>query len=370
MDTTVFLNINKIIERESKTTTYKFALLRGTIEIVGANSPFLKLEDGVATIPLGLLIEKWLLYYYPLLEAEPAVPQINGGLQLAFEPLLRELIAYYKTRGGLSAYYNDLHTKGIGGDIGVPFEALVRKLRETITKMPMRYLGSSISNTPYSIFKYRPPAGKSLPARQNAEWLIHSFGTFTIPIDYYEAFRLFGSFLTGTDSILFKWAEFSVAASGNLIPTASALTEVLKVPITEREVGDAKKLYKSVLARAGQVHCVWTDAAVTSYDVDHMIPFAVWRNNDLWNLLPAKPAVNNRKRHKIPTAAFLQDRQEAIFRYWQLLKDFSGERFMSEIRMALLGNATSENWEQHAFAQLLKTSNYLIHTRGYEAWQP
>jgi hypothetical protein len=30
----VFANINKIIERDSKATTYKFALLRGVIEII------------------------------------------------------------------------------------------------------------------------------------------------------------------------------------------------------------------------------------------------------------------------------------------------------------------------------------------------
>ena len=34
MDNTVITNISKIIERDSKTTTYKFALLRGVIDII------------------------------------------------------------------------------------------------------------------------------------------------------------------------------------------------------------------------------------------------------------------------------------------------------------------------------------------------
>ena len=34
MDNEVFFNISKIIERDSKTTTYKFALLRGVIDII------------------------------------------------------------------------------------------------------------------------------------------------------------------------------------------------------------------------------------------------------------------------------------------------------------------------------------------------
>jgi hypothetical protein len=34
MDNTVFTDISKIIERDSKTTTYKLALLRGVIDII------------------------------------------------------------------------------------------------------------------------------------------------------------------------------------------------------------------------------------------------------------------------------------------------------------------------------------------------
>jgi hypothetical protein len=41
MHNDVFQNISKIIERDSKTTTYKFALLRGVIDIIQDNSPFI-----------------------------------------------------------------------------------------------------------------------------------------------------------------------------------------------------------------------------------------------------------------------------------------------------------------------------------------
>ena len=41
MTNEVFSNISKIIERDSKTTTYKFALLRGVIDIIQDNSPFI-----------------------------------------------------------------------------------------------------------------------------------------------------------------------------------------------------------------------------------------------------------------------------------------------------------------------------------------
>ncbi len=61
MKNDVFSNISKIIERDSKTSTYKFALLRGVIDIIQDNSPFISFFQDRAYFPTGLLIEKWLL---------------------------------------------------------------------------------------------------------------------------------------------------------------------------------------------------------------------------------------------------------------------------------------------------------------------
>ena len=74
MNNEVFYNINKIIERDSKATTYKFALLRGVIEIIQDNSPYISVIDNRAQIPTGLLIEKWLIYYYPILQSQNLNP--------------------------------------------------------------------------------------------------------------------------------------------------------------------------------------------------------------------------------------------------------------------------------------------------------
>jgi hypothetical protein len=62
MNNEVFYNIGKIIERDSKATTYKYALLRGVIDIIQDNSPYISVAENRVHIPTGLLIEKWLLY--------------------------------------------------------------------------------------------------------------------------------------------------------------------------------------------------------------------------------------------------------------------------------------------------------------------
>jgi len=70
-------DLAKIIERESKESTYKFALLRGTIDII-QNSPNLKEYDGAGRFyyPMGSLVLKWVEYYFPLFEHE--IPQRPG----------------------------------------------------------------------------------------------------------------------------------------------------------------------------------------------------------------------------------------------------------------------------------------------------
>jgi hypothetical protein len=143
-----FINISKIIERDSKSTTYKYALLRGTIEIIQDNSPFIEIKGNVVEIPLGLLIEKWMIYYYPILDSDVLIPQINGeNLKIAFQRKFLPIINYYNKFGGLSSFYNDIRRKGISKEVNVEFYELVKELKTNIVKNPMRFIGNSINKS-------------------------------------------------------------------------------------------------------------------------------------------------------------------------------------------------------------------------------
>jgi hypothetical protein len=208
MNKEVFLDISKIIERDSKSTTYKFALLRGVIDIIQENSPFISFLNNRAYFPLGLLIEKWLLYYYPILSSSIKIPQINGDFNLAFETQFRRIINAYERVGGFSAFYNDFKNKGIPQNLTFDFLELAKKMKNTITKMPMRYIGRSISSNYYSIFHYESKSKRKTVSSVDAEFIINNFGFFSIPIDYYEAFKTLGSFIGGTDSIFLSGQNF------------------------------------------------------------------------------------------------------------------------------------------------------------------
>lgn len=365
----VYYNISKIIERDSKSTTYKFALLRGVIDIIQDNSPYIIFKSDKVYFPLGLLIEKWMLYYYPILESSVYIPQINGETNLAFEKQFKKIIVEYINLGGFSAFYNDLKNKGIPKHIHSDFFALSKKLKETITKMPMKYIGRSICEEYYSIFQFEIENTKKTSINVDVEFLINSSGKFSIPIEYYKAFQVLGSFIGGQDSILFKWAEFSVKASGKNLSIGNVITEILKSPITERDVLESKKIYETILKKEGKVFCVWTGKAISSYDVDHMIPFSVWKNNDLWNLLPSQATTNNKKRDKIPSIDLIEKSKSLILYYWELINETQSQRFQKEMQIALLGNNPFSNWQETSIIQLKSCCNYLISNRGFEEWK-
>ncbi|WP_298393723.1 HNH endonuclease domain-containing protein [Flavobacterium sp.] len=365
-----FINISKIIERDSKSTTYKFALLRGTIDIIQENSPYIEIKKNVVEIPMGLLIEKWMLYYYPILGSTVLIPQINGvNSKLAFHTKFLKIINYYNEVGGLSTFYNDIRIKGISKELNKEFYDLVKDLKNIIVKNPMQYIGNSFNKSYYSIYQYQNNSTLKNSETQNTNWLINSCGIFTIPIEYYNAFKLLGSFISGTDNILFKWADFSVNASHEKINPEKVIAEILKNPITDRDVLASKNLYKSILNEAGEIICVWSETKIKTCDVDHVIPFSIMKNNDLWNLLPAKSSINNNKRDKIPSVDFIIKQKDIIIHYWEIIHKAQEKRFLEEIQITLLGNNKTLNWQNLAFNQLTNMSKYLIEKRGYEKWE-
>lgn len=305
------------------------------------------------------------------MQSNTSIPQINGQTNLAFNNQLKKIIKYYNSNGDFSAFYNDLKNKGIPSELQNNFLELAKKLRDTITKMPMKYIRRSITNDYYAIFGYE---NKTIRSNSiiDIETLIQEFGTFSIPYEYYEAFKILGSFINGQDSILFKWAEFSVNASGNNLSVHNVLNEVLKSPITKRDSELSKKLYTEILKKKGKIYCVLTGKKISSLvesNIDHIIPFSVWKNNDLWNLLPSDSKINNQKRDKIPTPEVIDRQKNLILDYWSIIFEKQSKRFQKEIQVSLLGNHSFHSWKQIGISQLQNSCNYLIENRGFEGWK-
>ncbi|WP_418156223.1 HNH endonuclease domain-containing protein [Pseudomonas aeruginosa] len=56
--------------------------------------------------------------------------------------------------------------------------------------------------------------------------------------------------------------------------------------------------------RAGVTRCTWSGRPLNQrFAVDHAIPFSLWANNDLWNLLQVDQQVNANKSDKLPSGS-------------------------------------------------------------------
>jgi hypothetical protein len=338
----------------------------------------LKHENGNRIeFPLGLLIEKWLLYYYPFIESDiPQKPREcdKGAKQISFRRTFREITDYYSSHGNFSEFYKD-YTKGSIPPSLVPvFRKLVKEIRTTITQYPMKHLGYSATKRHYSVFDY--DRNFVIPSEKfsvDRDALVRHFGTYSLSREYDQIFEILGSFIAGEDAVLFQWAEFTQAASDGNVSLAGALEKLRTFPITERDVEPARSFYEKLLADSGVLACAWSGRSIKSREslhIDHLLPFSVLRNNDLWNLLPSTDRVNLDKKDRIPSLACIESCRPVIVHYWGLLREAYPERFDREISLSLTGEyvAGSWGWEEVAILRLKKKCRYLIEVRGCEDW--
>lgn len=371
MNKQTLINVNKILERDSTSTTYKFALLRSVIDVIQENSPYINIQEDRAYLPLGSIIEKWIYYYYPLFSANLETAQINGeNKPLAITQYLKPIVSFYESRGGLSALYQDLRKNGVPKIIENDFWQLCKKLKETITQKPMRHIGHSIYKEEYQIFNFTSTRVPSSFKVINSLFLTQNFGQFSIPVDFYEVFEFMGGFISGSNSIIFKWADYSVKQIEG-VKYENIVEQLTKSPVLERSVYESTNYFRKLISEKGSLECVWSGKRIAESaenNIDHLIPYTIWHNNDLWNLLPTHKDTNSTKSDKIPNGQLITKRKDVIIAYWELLQNEFKSTFEDELEMSVLGMKPSINWQNESINRLIKTSNYLITERGFDSF--
>ncbi len=201
---------------------------------------------------------------------------------------------------------------------------------------------------------------------------MNQFGRFSISVDFFDIFNYFGGFISGEHSTLNKWSEFTVHSDRTGKLTQNEVLDILTdQPITERDVRDTADIAESLLYKEGQLICVWTERKIRSTSnmhIDHVIPFSVWSNNDLWNLLPTHKDTNMKKRDRIPSTELLDKRRTEILNYWEIFRSHFTKRFDSEVRLALTGTIDNDDILNTAFDKLREKVEYLIELYGYVEW--
>ena len=171
-------------------------------------------------------------------------------------------------------------------------QVALRSIANTIRSGPVAFAGGALGTGP--VFEFDPTTRSVVMAA-----------------DLWRELCLLGHWII--DAVIVRWAALTERfAHRQGIRSGEVLPLLLARPTPERATAMARQIYLD----AGVKRCVWSMRSLDGrhFAVDHVIPFALWGNNDLWNLLPAHPAVNGEKSDRLPSGELLMSRRPKSLR--------------------------------------------------------
>lgn len=336
--------------REKKVATYKLALIRALCAIALTEPHVARFGiDGKVRVPIRAIAERWIDYYWPLFQSPRFLPQMNGEHKaghhtVAFSSELASLIEYYGNKGQLTAFAVGRRGAELPTEAALLHRALVGKLQQTIRSGPVHYAGGSLESR---MFGY-----------ENNQVLIAA------PL--WRELSLMGHWIQ--DALILRWAELVNRLAKDEVSVDLVVARLLEAPDAPREQSAAREVYEA----SDDLECVWTGRSLqqSTFHVDHAIPYSLWRNNDLWNLLPAHRAVNAEKSDSIPATALLRCRRDAIVHCWELTRSRLPHRFENEARAQLGGPGGASVDLARLFERLVESAEVTALQRACPRWHP
>jgi hypothetical protein len=338
--------IEGVLNHDKKTSTYKFALFRALAEIA-TQSPnnVTWLANGKVALPVRYVAEKWLQYYWPLIESKEFMPQISAEAPdadnwIKFRRSLGMLIGLYAKAGGYSGFRIERNKGALSADKQKLLKIVMSEIASAIVTGPVKYaVGALITGR---VFDY-DSATKSI----------------LIPNDLWIELSHLGYWVS--QAVILQWAE-KTTSLGKGIDVASVIGLLLdKEDI--RSTTEARRIF----SKLPNLECVWTGVSLKdNFEVDHVIPFDLWHNNDCWNLLPSSKTANNKKSNKLPSVELLGRRKNRIISYWEILFNIDEIKFRKEAETLLV--LPDVNWENTLFGQMASSIEMTALQRRVGRW--
>ncbi|HEX8549951.1 MAG TPA: HNH endonuclease domain-containing protein [Abditibacteriaceae bacterium] len=324
-----------ILRHDSKVTTYKIALLRAINDVVLAfpdsgRESAETLSD--VAIPLHLLAERWVAYYWPFMDVQQPIYQgpraVRDGVtrnDLDFRPMLTRLRQAWEQFQGVPSLpadgfllLTDLRTprrKEIyPAELRDTFDATVRIISKTI-QMPIRYAGAGN----WTIFD-KPSLWRDLMGRAGISAVPgteRGSPCLVINKKLWEAFQELSLWVEAL--CIHEWCLFTESAQQSTVHEDKGQLQVDRGyiyclltarPDNRRPLTWERNQIEILMIEGVNFTCPWTQKVLRNadqYDLDHLLPLAIYPINELWNLLPVDRRFNQHvKRHRIPSWERLQ----------------------------------------------------------------
>ncbi|MBW4429830.1 MAG: hypothetical protein KME50_37155 [Nostoc desertorum CM1-VF14] len=318
--------ISTILKHDTKATSYKIALLRAINDVV-LSFPDLRNRKADVAVPLRLLAQFWVAYYWPFVKPSEPILQgqratLNGQLRndMSFRPQLEKLRREWESIvGGTSSPSDGFF---LMNELRVPrkYLAYSKALRQVyqaaltaISKaieMPVRYAGFGeweVFNKPK---KYAELSTQvvAIPGTQLADKCL------VIQADLWQTFGEMSLWIEAL--CLHEWCLFTekVQQENHLKVHRGCIYQLLTDRPDNRRPLSWERNHVDVLLMEGtEFVCPWTQKHISygiRYDLDHLLPVSLYPINELWNLVPADPNFNSHiKRDRLPSQAKLQQAQ-------------------------------------------------------------
>ncbi|MEX2445190.1 MAG: methyltransferase domain-containing protein [Alkalispirochaeta sp.] len=354
--------VESILWDDRKVNTYKFALIRAVADLATHRTQVgTWLPDGRVAIPIDQIAERWIEYYWPLVTPRSSHrgdgvllgQQISGKQDMTFRRSLTELAEMWRDAGGYPAFRAAADRNVLSAGQHQMLQRVYRDIRRAIGQ-PVKYAGNA----------------------RTGKQLFEMYGSAVITRgSLWTELALMGRWIE--DSVLLRWADF-VAGIKNQNAAVSS-EEILGLLLAPRRIDHdtsiARGVYGSFLDTPGGLECVWSGVTIAGtghMEVDHAIPWAMWFSNDLWNLLPAESAVNNKKRDKLPSRPLIDSSRTRILRSWEML--WEAEPAMFGLHAArLVGeplHTFGRRQRDELFDMFKNSIEFTAANRAAERWAP
>jgi hypothetical protein len=313
-----------ILKFDNKSTSYKIALLRAINDLVLAY-PDLTATGRDIAIPLKRIAEFWIAYYWPFADEQHPIYQgaraeRDGVVRndLSFRPALGQLRTQWEQTVQLIVLPSDGFF--LVSDMRTPrrratyaptlqraYETAVAAI-VTAVQMPIRYAGPeqwTIFDKPTRLNSL-PASILSLPGTESRELCV------VISSALWAAFHRLSLYLEALS--IHEWCLFTEGVSqgeGHTVTRGQVYSLLTARPDNRRPLKWERNQVDLLLLERIAFTCPWTRKLIQrpgDYDLDHLLPLAVYPVNELWNLLPVDREFNQRiKRDRVPSSQRLQE---------------------------------------------------------------
>ena len=312
--------ISTILKHDAKQTSYKIALLRAVNDVV-LSFPDLKEQERDVAIPLTVLADLWIAYYWPFASEERPILQ---GARMQVGSRLRHDMAFRPELTNLRQTWRDLHggtdTAADGffliNELRLPrkrarypqellalFDSTRCKVADAI-KQPIQYAGPGEWEVFERPLRYEQVAHRAtaIPGTRESDVCV------LVPVSLWRTFQQVSLWVEAL--CIHEWCLFSerVIQPDSAVTRGSVYTLLTERPSNRLALTWERNQVNLLLLEGHTFVCPWTANVLSStrYHLDHLIPVSIYPFNELWNLAPTDPSFNVRKGNRLPTNSRLE----------------------------------------------------------------